>query len=209
MLHQQVTSKSPTVFHHTDTLRLPWIMAERQLNPTRGMCSADYPRPTFLWANASAAATHSDARKLWRQGGSLLVRFILPADDFTPWSEIRGRYPAWTPEKIARQERNGRKMGSDPAGWMCRVEVLPMQRWLGIETRSYTSTRWRPFDFTAYTAMEASQDNLNLKPVTTVHETVDEVCAAAIEIDDRVYISKRLIPRNGRTMYTAAVSASA
>jgi hypothetical protein len=201
------------VFHFTDTLRLPWILAEQQLNPTRGMAAPDYPRPTFLWATTNAigdrtaASSHDQGRLLWRQGGSLLVRFTLAADDFIPWADIRKQYPQWTPEKIARVERNGRKKGSDPSWWMCRADILPAQRWLGIETRSYVGS-WRPFDFTAYTARELQLDNPTTaaRRVETFQQQPDEVCAAVIEIDGRSYVSRRIIPSNGRTLYMAAVS---
>jgi hypothetical protein len=88
---------------------------------------------------------------------------------------------------------------------MCRTEALPAQRWLGIETRLYTGS-WRPFDFTAYTALELRADNPDtIKPVTTFHQPTDEVCAAVIEIEGRTYVSRRLIPSDGRTMYMAAI----
>jgi hypothetical protein len=59
-----------TVFHFTDTIRLPWILAERQLNPTRGMCAADYPRPTFLWATTNADCDHTAAVSYATPAGS-------------------------------------------------------------------------------------------------------------------------------------------
>jgi hypothetical protein len=68
------------------------------------------------------------------------------------------QHPEWTPEKVARLERNGRKRGSPPEQWLCRTEPLPIERWLGIETRSYYG-RWRPFDFTAYTMLSLDADN--------------------------------------------------
>jgi hypothetical protein len=197
---------STTVFHFTDTIRLPWILAERQLNPTRGMCAADYPRPTFLWATTNAygdhtaAVSYGDSRRLWRQGGTLLVKFILPAEDFTPWPEMYPQHPEWTPEQVARVERNGRKKGSLPEQWMCRTETLPIERWLGIETRSYYGC-WRPFDFTAYTTLSLDKDNA-AKAIQTFHQPFNEVCAAVIEIDGRAFVSKRLIPHDGRTLYT-------
>ena len=100
--------QTASVYHFTDTMRLPWILAERQLSPTRGMCSADYPRPTFLWAttnavgDATAACGGKNNRTLWRQGRIQLVRFILAAADFTPWTVMREQAPQWTQDKIAR-----------------------------------------------------------------------------------------------------------
>ena len=93
-------------------MRLPWILAERQLSPTRGMCSADYPSPTFLWATTNAVGDRTAAcggknsRTLWRQGRIQLVKFILAAADFTPWTVMREQAPQWTQDKIARLERN-------------------------------------------------------------------------------------------------------
>jgi hypothetical protein len=107
-----------TVFHFTDTIRLPWILAARQLNPTRGMAAADYPRPTFLWATTdergdrTAASASDNSYKAWRQGRTLYVKFVLAAEDFTPWTDMYPRHTQWTPEKIARVELNGRKKGS-------------------------------------------------------------------------------------------------
>jgi hypothetical protein len=207
-----LTAKLPTVFHFTDTTRLPWILAERQLNSTRGMCAADYPRPTFLWATTNAtgdrtaASSHDNSYKLWRQGGALRVRFILAAEDFTPWAQMHPQHPQWTPDKIARLERNGRKKGSHPEQWMCRIEPLPMQRWLGIETRSYYGT-WKAFDITAYTALAVDPSSgRGSEIIETFQQPFDEVCAAVIEIEGRTYASKRVIPRDGRTIYAAAIA---
>jgi hypothetical protein len=201
----------PTVFHFTDTLRLPWILIDRQLSPTRGMAAPDYPRPTFLWATTdavgdrSAASSGDGSYKLWRQGGSLCVRFALAAEDFTPWAEMQRQSPQWTPEKVARLERNGRKKGSLPERWMCRAEPLGMDRWLAIETRSYADRTWKPFDFSAYTALEVNCGDNSARKVEAFQQPFDEVCVAVVEIDGRTYVSKRIIPRDGRTMYMAAI----
>ena len=205
------TMTAPTVFHFTDTLRLPWILIERQLSPTRGMAAPDYPRPTFLWATTNAAGDRSAASsgdssyQLWRQGGTLLVRFVLAAEDFTPWAEMQRQSPQWTPEKIARLERNGRKKGSSPEHWQCRTEPLAIDRWVGIETRSYTERTWKPLDFSAYTTLEVNPDSGSARKVESFQQAFDELCAAAVEIDGRTYVSKRIIPRDGRTLYMAEI----
>ena len=75
-----------------------------------------------------------------------------------------------------------------------------MARWLGIETRPYNGP-WRPFDFAAYSALEVTPGGA--QPVTTFQQPFDELCATVIEIDGQRYVSHRLVPSDGRTMYLA------
>jgi hypothetical protein len=130
------------VYHHTDTMRLPWIFVERQLCPSRGAFE-DYPRPTFLWATTdecgdrTAALASKEGRMAWRRGWTQIVRFILAGEDFEPWPDICKRFPQWTPQYINRLERSGRAKGASPERWLCRTEPLSPERWLGVETRSY------------------------------------------------------------------------
>jgi hypothetical protein len=69
------------VYHHTDTVHLPWILHAHALNPGRGM-TGGFPEPDFLWATtdargdpSSTSAIHS--RKAIRIGYALAVRLTL------------------------------------------------------------------------------------------------------------------------------------
>ena len=110
-----------TLFHFTDTARLPWIVASGELRRGDNRLG-DYP-VDFLWATTSdkgdptAAWACKRGRKAYREGRSRQVRFTLDREDFAPWRDIVGRFSEWTPKYIATLESSGRKMGADPAAW--------------------------------------------------------------------------------------------
>jgi hypothetical protein len=131
-----------TVYHFTDTARLPWILHSGVLRAGQNRIGG-YPAD-FLWAitDSRDATSASVGRKGYRKGVVRLVRFTLPAEDFEPWREIVRRMPDWTPKHIEALERTG---NCSPRKWVCRVDPLPRSRWIEIATRSYTDDRWRPF----------------------------------------------------------------
>jgi hypothetical protein len=67
-----------TVFHFTDTARLPWILATGELRPGRNAIW-DFPSADFLWATTDARGdrTASVDRKALRKGFTREVRFTL------------------------------------------------------------------------------------------------------------------------------------
>ncbi|ACA15362.1 hypothetical protein M446_0808 [Methylobacterium sp. 4-46] len=134
------------VYHYTDTARLPWILRSGELRPGNNRIGG-FPDPDFLWATTSPVGERTAAASMQalRAGLTRLVRFVLPAEGFDTWPEIVRAYPAWTREHVARLE-HAAKGKSRPQDWRCRVQPLPAEVWLGIGTRSFTDTRWLPFD---------------------------------------------------------------
>jgi hypothetical protein len=133
-----------TVFHFTDTARLPWILATGELRPGRNAIW-DFPSADFLWATTDARGdrTASVDRKALRKGFTREVRFTLEAADFEPWSGIRRRFPQWTPEQIDRLERFARSRRVSPDRWRCRPDPLSSDRWGLVETKTYMGG-WKP-----------------------------------------------------------------
>jgi hypothetical protein len=135
-----------TLYHFTDTVRLPWILKSGELRPGKNQLGG-FPDPDFLWATTSPVGDRSATcsgglcAELYRAGKTRLVRFTLREDDFTRWRDIVRVFPAWTAKHVARLERVAK---DSPAAWWCRAEPLPSSRWVGIETRSYAFAGWRP-----------------------------------------------------------------
>lgn len=135
---------SAPVYHFTDTARLPHILFSGELQAGRNRIGG-FPDPDFLWATTSSHGdrTASASMPALRDGRVRLVRFTLDAQDFEPWDTIVSRIPAWTAIHITRLERAA--IGkSRPQDWRCRLDPLPADRWVCIETRSYTDKVWRP-----------------------------------------------------------------
>ncbi len=132
-----------TVFHFTDTARLPWILATGELRPGRNAIR-NFPSPDFLWATTDARGdrTATADRKAQRKGLTRAVRFTLEAADFEPWSEIVRRFPQWTPEQIDWLEDVARSRRVSPDRWRCRPDPLPSDRWCLVETKTYSG--WKP-----------------------------------------------------------------
>jgi hypothetical protein len=172
------------VYHFTDTVRLPWIVASGELRPGRNQLG-NYPDPDFLWATTNSQGDRTaSAFRTYRNGTSALVRLTLPEEDFEPWPGIAARYPQWTPEQITRLEARARKLGeTDFWRWCARVEPLPLFRILSAEAKTYTG-RWQPIELVCLT-------NHRDPRVRGVH------------ILDAVYCSIQLIQPGSPTTYAA------
>ena len=133
------------VYHFTDTARLPWILRSGELRPSSNRIGG-LP-DDFLWATTDSAGDPTASAMAqagsYKRGCTRLVRFKLHADDFEPWREVVGRFPAWKPNHVARLEQVAK---SSPTLWRCRTTPLPRFRWVGIDTRSYQDKTWRPFE---------------------------------------------------------------
>ena len=131
------------LFHFTDTARLPWILQAGELRPGRNKIS-NTADPDFLWAtpDINGDRTAAACMQAYRSGQTQLVRFTLTLGDFEPWPNIVKRYQQWTREQIERLEQAARQRGSGPERWHCRVDALPAEKWLAIETKSY-SDKWK------------------------------------------------------------------
>lgn len=170
-----------TVYHFTDTARLPWILQSGDLRPGTNRLGG-YPLPDFLWATTDQRGDRSAAMSYrhYRSGQTRVVRFALQAEDFEPWPDITRRFPAWTTEQIARLERTAR---SSSALWRCRTEPLQRDRWVAIATRSQLDGGWKPFPLDA-AIISGPDGSLGLK------------------IDGKLYFSRR-IDSNGPASYVA------
>lgn len=133
-----------TVYHFTDTARLPWILLDGMLKPGRNRIGG-FPDPDFLWATTAAIGdrTASASVKAFRDGLTLMVRFDLDEADFERWPDITSRFPNWTPGHVARLRRAAGP-GADASTWRCRIDPLSRDRWLAIWVRSYRDRAWRP-----------------------------------------------------------------
>src|SRR5262249_35408585 len=137
------------LYHFTDTARLRWILQSVELRPGANRIGG-YPHPDFLWATADVRGSRTaSASGYYRSGATRLVRFTLRPEDFEPWHSIVKRFPAWTPDQIARLEHAAR--GRDqPALWHCRAEPLPRAHWVEIATRGYTDQGWQKLALDTY-----------------------------------------------------------
>ena len=136
-----------SLYHFTDTGRLPWILSSRALKPGANKIGG-FPDPDFLWATTDGKGdltASADRGEHYRSGKVRHVRFTLPADGFLAWREVPARFPEWTAEFVQRLEGAARGK-SNPASWWCRPDPLPETACLAIETRSYSDNRWLPFD---------------------------------------------------------------
>lgn len=185
---------APSVYHYTDTARLPWILQSGELRPGKGIGFYDlFPKPDFLWAATSDKGdrTASALRQgdNYRNGKMRLVRFELSTDDFEPWVEARSRFPDWTPEKVEVLERAARGL-SDPSTWLCRAEALPAVRWRSISTRSYTNKAWVDLPL-----------NTEVRPFHDAGGTW-----LTISIAGRAFTSRQRVNPNGQTGYDLGAS---
>lgn len=137
---------SGTLYHYTDTARLPWILQDGFLRPGRNRIGG-FPDPDFLWATTQAIPDRTASAEFdaMRKGLTRCVRFILSPADFERWPDATASFSAWTLEQIARLEHAARGKSS-PGDWRCRAAALPRASWLGIETRRYRDNGWTPFD---------------------------------------------------------------
>ncbi|MCJ2098972.1 hypothetical protein [Methylobacterium sp. E-046] len=140
---------SAVVYHYTDTARLPWILRDGVLRPSRNSIG-DFPDPDFLWAttmpipDATASSCGPAALAALRDGRTRSVRFTLRASDFEAWPDITAGFAAWTLSEVRRLEKAARTTTSRP--WRCRVDPLPREAWLTVETRCFRDRDWTPVD---------------------------------------------------------------
>lgn len=103
-----------TLYHYTDTARLPWILSSGVLRPSENRIGG--MQQDVLWATSNPVGDRSasiDRGGKWRGGDLLHVRFVLDESDFQPWSEARGTLGC-SASDLSRLE--GTK-GAEPAAW--------------------------------------------------------------------------------------------
>ncbi|HEX9231343.1 MAG TPA: hypothetical protein VF869_05515 [Jatrophihabitantaceae bacterium] len=191
-----------TVYHFTDTARLPWILTAGELRPGRNRVGG-FPSPDFLWATTDERGDRTSAlsRQGLRRGMVRAVRFTLAAEDFEPWPQAHTRFPQWTPDQVARLERLVREQGVSPLCWRCRVDSLAANRWLKIETRTYT-TPWTAFDHGDITCLEAADNDGTEWVRTTVPPDDQTICGVVVA--GKLYASQLIVLPNGAHAYRAA-----
>jgi hypothetical protein len=176
-----------SVYHFTDTARLPWILDAGELKPGANAVG-DFPEPEFVWATTCEHGddTASGGRHVggYRSGDRWLVRFTLRDEDFELWPDITRNYPAWTASHIARLEKRG-----NPALWRARVGPLPRAAWQAIHVRSYQQPRWEPIPLNT--------------PVYygTMATPAFEGFAKVVKVGNRDFPSVQMTLADGRTAY--------
>ena len=146
------------VYHFTDTINLPWILASGELRPC-WITDAGIGQTRFLWGTTNPLGSygtgpqiriHGRMEREWRAGEFHLVRLMLAADEFFTWSEIV-RASNWTREEVAELiESDQRLYGeNDHKHWRLRHDPIPLSRVLKVETTSHDDAeteRWWPLD---------------------------------------------------------------
>lgn len=170
-----------SLYHFTDTARLPFILQSGTLKPGRNKIGG-FPDPDFLWATTQAVGDYTaSGTQAYRSGQTRLVRFTLQRKHFRPWPEITTDYPQWTPTHIERLEHAAREL-SNPADWFCRAEPLALSEVLEIETRSWRSG-WVPLESRKVVRIEGMPG------------------ALAVTAAGRVFISRQVEIQNGTVAY--------
>lgn len=128
------------VFHFTNLVRLPWIVATGELqigNNKRG----DFPDPDPLWATTDERGdrTATGCIEYFRYH-SVLVRMTLDAEDFADWREVLAACPEWTTAHMDRLAEKGLKMRGDPSKWRARLTPLPLAKVKAIHTKTYNGS---------------------------------------------------------------------
>ena len=142
MAGREVKLMTDVAYHYTTTAHLSWIILTDDLRPSENKISK-LPFD-FLWATTStkidrtSSAAQPAFRQALRMGFVRVARFTLAAEDFKPWPDILESYPEWTHEQQQETERLARLRGQfDPREWRCRVDPLPLDRVIALETKGY------------------------------------------------------------------------
>jgi hypothetical protein len=139
-----MTDNNNTAFHFSTTARLPWIIESGELQPSPVLWATTNPDGDLACAAQSAASFET-----YQRGLSQMVRFTLPKNCFSKWSDIL-RFPDWTAEDVARIEQAVLESGeSGFENWRFRLNPLPISTALVVEAMSVTVKRWVPVDVSA------------------------------------------------------------
>jgi hypothetical protein len=148
------------VYHHTDTVCLPWIIQAAELRPANTAWCNDWPDEDFLWTTVNnwdePSAATTTGRSLINPYSLVKprrVRFTLSADDFGPFDReivVRHWGPQWE-HMLHDIEEGDRSLGSFIKDWRVRIGPLPLSRVIRIETRDVPLDdepiyrKWVPF----------------------------------------------------------------
>jgi hypothetical protein len=148
------------VYHFTDTVRLPWIVLEGELQPSKNRIRG-FPQD-FLWATTSekgdrtSSAMFAETQRAHRDGVVQMVRFTLDAAEFEDWRTAVSRSQEWNPQHIAALEMVAASRRVDPRCWRCRREPLALSRAISVHVKSWQSSKWSPIDFSMRYSATAS-----------------------------------------------------
>jgi hypothetical protein len=191
-----------SVYHFTDTARLPWILDAGELRAGANVVG-NFPDPDFIWVTTCEAGDDTAAGNRrtvgFRSGARYFVRFTLRDEDFEPWPDITRNYPAWTASEVVRLEGRAAHPERNPALWRARVAPLPRTAWQAIHVRSYQQPQWKPIplDTPALTLAPHGKTVMDGTAVVSLTEGV----AKAVKIGNRVFSSVRSTAPDGRTGY--------
>lgn len=133
-----------TVYHYTDTARLPHIITDGKLR-LEGVSHGDYPWQ-LLWGTTNAhgdrSASSSVRSPYFDQKGGALIRIASPRYLWTPWSKAK---ESWPVEDVQCLERTAADMGQEPWSWMCREEELSADHFGQISYR-HKNEKWTDID---------------------------------------------------------------
>jgi hypothetical protein len=153
-------SSSDVVYHYTDTVYLPWILANGELQPSVTDLFPDVTPLRYLWGTTNPLGDYTTRplrqihqgglEEEWQAGVFDLVRFTLPANAFLSFSEIL-QFSDWTPEQAAALVEYDRRAYGETGHdmWRCRQDPLRLADVLKVETTSFgdaETERWRPLD---------------------------------------------------------------
>jgi hypothetical protein len=160
---------SDVVFHYTDSLHLPWILASGELRPSVTTFGYEDNAPLrYVWGttNPEGDLTAGPLRRIhqggleeeWQAGAFLLVRFTLEANAFLSFAETIRELSDWTPEQAAALIDYDRRVFGETGHdlWRCRHDPVRLRDVLKVETTSYAqvgaylfdgaSSQWQPLD---------------------------------------------------------------
>jgi hypothetical protein len=148
---------SDVVYHISNTMRLPWIVAAGELRPSKA-APID-----FLWASTNPrgdrTACFNDLGRsrdeLYETPGTVeLVRWTLPATGFIPWREIKRLSLGFTKQEIESLERSAREDWGEHGvdKWRLRLDPLPLSTVIKVEVP--WQGRWTPVEATLENCIE-------------------------------------------------------
>ena len=149
------------VYHFTDTLHLPWIIAAGELQPS----TFGGPTDNYIWATSRAGgeptAAASHLADWFELGRAQIIRFTLNAADFIPWDVIK-QTPLWAgaDKKMLKRRDECVRDGCgehDASKWHLRRELLPLTSVLRVDALVYGG-RWRRIKATRKNCFYVSDD---------------------------------------------------
>ena len=103
------------IYHYTNMARLPWIMNELSLRPSRPHTTKETP---LVWGTRDAKGEAT--------AGFVNVRFLLGSLSFDRWNARNAKRLGFSVKARNVIDRTGREAGSDPANWWVCDQPVPI-----------------------------------------------------------------------------------